>query len=508
MGAWSTGRWISIGVGVVVVVLVVAGILVATHWPFTRGGVVSAVERAFASTVEVQNFRVTYFSPGCVMEGITFRRNSDDGVPPIARADRVTIVGSYAGFFVFPKRISRVKVEGLHVFASAESERAQKEASAGGEASKSNVVIGEITADGAVLEFASGENGSAPTRFEIAKLAIDGAGDDRALEFHVVMKNPTPPGEIRGDGRFGPLKRDDVGQTAASGTYSFAHADLGAFSGIGGTLGSTGKFGGVLEKLDVTGSTDVPDFEVDRSGKAVELKTHFAAVVNGMNGEVVLNSIRAEFGKTSVEARGEVAGKPNGTGKTVSITGTQAQGTIQDWLMLLAKAKKPAMTGAMNFQAEVRVPPGRRSFIERVELRGDFGIGSADFTKPDTQKAVDNLSKVALGGKQKDDPPPVDESMKGHVEMKNAVATLTDLYFGAPGTVAHMHGTYGILTEKIDLHGNLRVDNKLSKGTSGMKAALLKVAESFFKKRKQAEIVPIKMGGTFSQPTYGLDVIP
>ena len=73
-----------------------------------------------------------------------------------------------------------------------------------------------------------------------------------------------------------------------------------------------------------------------------------------------------------------------------------------------------------------------------------------------------------------------------------------------------MHGTYGILTEKIDLHGHLRVDHKLSNGTSGLKGAFLKVAEQFFrssKKVKNAEIVPIKMGGTFSEPTYGLDII-
>jgi hypothetical protein len=92
--------------------------------------------------------------------------------------------------------------------------------------------------------------------------------------------------------------------------------------------------------------------------------------------------------------------------------------------------------------------------------------------------------------------------------MKNAIATFKDLYFGVPGALAQMHGTYEILTEKIDLHGTLRVDNKLSKGSSGFKAALLKVAEPFFKKKKHAEIVPIKMGGTFNQPTYGLDIAP
>jgi hypothetical protein len=503
-------RWAQIGVGSVVVALGAAGILVATHWPFTRGTVVRSLEQTFASTVEVKTFRVTYFPPGCVMEGVTFRRNSNANTPPVGSANQLTIEGSYAGFVMFPKRIPRVKVQGLHVFASAETERAGKEASAGAGADASNVVIGEIAADGAVLEFLSAsEDGEAkPVKFEISKLAVDGAGGDRALAFHVVMKNVTPPGEIRADGQFGPLKRDHVGQSAASGAYSFEHADLGVFPGIGGTLGSTGKFAGVLEKLNVDGSTDVPDFEVDHSGKPVHLKTDFAAVVNGMNGDVALNLVRAEFGKTSLVARGEVAGKTGVTGKTVSFSGTQERGTIQDWLRLLAKAEKPAMTGAMNFRAEVKVPPGERKFLERVDLRGDFSIGAADFTKPDTQKAVDELSKVAMGGKPKDDPPPVEESMKGHVEMKNAVATFTDLYFGAPGTLAHMHGTYGILTQKIDLHGNLRVDNKLSNGATGVKAALLKVAEPFFKKKKQAEIVPIRMGGTFSQVTYGLDVIP
>lgn len=143
-----------------------------------------------------------------------------------------------------------------------------------------------------------------------------------------------------------------------------------------------------------------------------------------------------------------------------------------------------------------------------MNLQGDFVIGSADFTKPTTQEAVDNLSQVALGGKPNEAPPAeVAENMKGHVEMKNAIATFSDLYFGVPGALAHMHGTYGILTEKIDLHGNLRVDRKLSKGSTGIKAALLKVAEPFFKKKNQGEIVPIKMDGTFEHPSYGLEVI-
>jgi len=114
-------RWIKIGLVLVAAAIGCAGVLVATHWPFTRGKVIRSLEQTFASTVEFKTFRVTYFTPGCVAEGVTFRRNADQGAPPVASAGKITIQGSYPGFFTFPNRLSRVKVEGLHVFASPQS---------------------------------------------------------------------------------------------------------------------------------------------------------------------------------------------------------------------------------------------------------------------------------------------------------------------------------------------------------------------------------------------------
>jgi hypothetical protein len=64
-----------------------------------------------------------------------------------------------------------------------------------------------------------------------------------------------------------------------------------------------------------------------------------------------------------------------------------------------------------------------------------------------------------------------------------------------------------LLTQNIDLHGSLQLDHKLSKGTKGMKSVLLKSVEPLLKKKKAGEIVPIKVGGTFSHPSYGLDVL-
>jgi hypothetical protein len=199
------------------------------------------------------------------------------------------------------------------------------------------------------------------------------------------------------------LRTEKVGQTALSGSYVF-HAELGAFRGIAGALSSAGKFSGVLDKIAVDGNTDVPDFEVTRSHHAVHLKTQFQAIVDGMDGDVMLQSIHAQFARTSVVTRGDVANKAGSEGKTLSLVGAEQQGHIQDWLHLLAKANHPAFTGAMNFQAQVQVPPGNRSFIERVHLDGDFGIDRAGFTVPATQEKVDSLSQVARGEKQNDDP--------------------------------------------------------------------------------------------------------
>jgi hypothetical protein len=436
---------------------------------------------------------------------VTFRRNGDRNAPPIATADKLIIQASYPGFFTTPKRIPYVKVEGLHVFVSPRSERAGNEAWPAASLEHFALILDEIIADGAVVDFASGGPSAQPLKFEIHKLTLNSLADDRPMSFHAMLQNPKPPGEIRADGQFGPLRTENAGQTALSGSYVF-HAALGAFPGIAGALSSSGKFNGVLDKIAVEGSIDVPDFEVTRSHHAVHLKTQFQASVNGMDGDVLLRSVHAQFARTSVVSRGDVANKAGSEGKTLSLVGTEQQGRIQDWLHLLAKADRPAFTGAMNFRAHVQVPPGNRSFIERVGLDGDFGIDGAGFSLPATQEKVDNLSQVAQGEKQNDDPASVVEDLKGHVALKDAIAAFSDFSFSVPGALAYVHGTYSLLTEQINLHGTLRVDEKFSKTSKGMKSFLLVFVEPLLKKKGAGEIVPIKIGGTFSHPSYGLDL--
>lgn len=501
-------RWVKLGALLAVVVIGCAVVLVASRWPFARDTIVRTLQEKFSSTVGLKTFHRTYFTPGCVAEGMTFRRNSDRNAPPIATIEKLTIQGAYWEFFSTPKRVRRVRVEGLHIFASPRSERKDNEAQPASTLEQFALIIDEITADGAVVEFASDEPGTEPLKFEIHQLTLNSVADDRPMSFHAALLNAKPPGEIRADGQFGPLQPQNVGRTLLSGSYVFEHADLSVFPGIGGTLSSTGKFNGVLEHIEVAGSTDAPDFQAKRSEHAVHLKTQFHAIVNGMQGDVALQSVHAQFERTSVVSQGEVAKKAGSEGKTVSLGATELQGRIQDWLRLLSKADRPALTGAMNFTARVLVPPGKQSFIERVNLQGDFGIDAMSFTRSTTQEKVDSLSQVAQGEKENEDPASVIENLKGHVVLKNAIATFSDLSFSVPGVLAHVHGTYGLLTEQINFHGSLQVDNKLSKGSKGMKSFLLKFVEPFLKHKNAGEIVPIKIGGTFGHPSYGLDLTP
>jgi len=70
-----------------------------------------------------------------------------------------------------------------------------------------------------------------------------------------------------------------------------------------------------------------------------------------------------------------------------------------------------------------------------------------------------------------------------------------------------MHGTYGLIDEKVDLRGQMRVDSKISNMTSGAKALLLKIMDPFFKKRKKGEVLPVRISGTYDKPSFGLDVM-
>jgi hypothetical protein len=211
----------------IAVVAAAALVLLTMYWPFTKQAVIKSLQDASSSTVEIAHFHGTYFPfPGCVAEEVTFRRSSDPNTPPLMTADKLTIQGSCPGLVT--RHVTQIRAEGLHIIIAA-SGSAQKSPS------PSSSTIDEIVANGATLEFTRSE-GNPPLIFAIHQSTLRNIGALRRLSFQVKLSNPEPPGEITANGRFGPWKTGDAGQTPVSGDYTFQNSLDIASPDLAGTL--------------------------------------------------------------------------------------------------------------------------------------------------------------------------------------------------------------------------------------------------------------------------------
>jgi|HubBroStandDraft_6_1064221.scaffolds.fasta_scaffold01149_8 hypothetical protein len=526
-------RWGVWSAGALVVIVCVLVIVVAIKSPFTEGKVAQSLEETVRAKVSFGKFRMIYFPhPGCVAENVTFtREGSAANIPPIVTIQRLEIEAHFADMIVRPGYVALVKVNGLHVQIPPQGKNAGNPTSPPGESS--NVRVGEIAADGAVLEIGRSDN-TPPLKFDMHSLTVRSFAHNSEWSYQVSMKNAEPPGEIISKGKFGPLNLEQLETTPLSGNYKFQEGDLSVFDGIAGMLSSTGEFSGKLGEVAVHGTLDIPDFEVARSKHQVHVRSRFNASVNGTNGDIFLKQVEASFLQTSVAASGSVASKAGRDGKTTSVDVEVNNGRIQDLLVLLASAKQAPMNGATSFKAHVTILPLGRPFLKELVIRGDFGVDQAAFRKPSRQEQVDELSERARGEKKAkdkgkdqsqeqdkqqstndsdakadpagDDPENIVMNLRGHLELRDGVAKFSDLTFNVPGASARMNGTYNLENEQIDFRGTLKTEAEISQDTTGIKSTLLKPLNPLFKRKKAGADIPVKMTGTYHHPKFGFDV--
>jgi len=132
-------------------------------------------------------------------------------------------------------------------------------------------------------------------------------------------------------------------------------------NGIAGTLFARGLWR-VLGKVEVLGTTDVPDFRVKMAGHDVRLRAKFHATVNGTNGNLQVEPVDVWFGNTAVESRGSIENGGGHEGKT-TLVGITGKGEIEDLLRLFVHQAPPAMKGAIRFRSKASLPPERRPFF-------------------------------------------------------------------------------------------------------------------------------------------------
>jgi hypothetical protein len=484
---------------IVAVVLIVSGIHLSN--PYLRKKVVEMLGEKFHADVELKDFHV-YLFPGARIQGsgLALRHEGRTDVPPLISIGEFYAEAGIMGLLWKPWKIQQVRLKGLVIQIPPPAQRRKQDWS---KARKMPVLIQEIVSDDAELRLLPKTANKDPHVFAIHHLVMHSVGLDRPASFIAQLTNAVPPGEIDTKGSFGPWSPDDPGQTPLAAQYIFDKADLGVFKGISGILSSQGKFGGVLEKIEVEGKTSTPDFMVKIGGHPVALDTTFSATVDGTNGDTLLHPVTAHLLNTVIVAQGGVVKIPE-KGRTINLDVTVDQGRIEDLLLLAVKADRPLMSGAVKFHTKFELPPEKGDIPDRLNLNGKFDVAHAEFTSQEVANKIATLSRKGQGQPQNQDAGSSVSELGGNFVLDNGVITFRGLTFSVTGAVVALNGKYGLDKGDLDFHGKLRMDAKLSQTMTGAKSFLLKAFDPFFRKNGQTEI-PIKITGTREHPSFGLD---
>ena len=73
----------------------------------------------------------------------------------------------------------------------------------------------------------------------------------------------------------------------------------------------------------------------------------------------------------------------------------------------------------------------------------------------------------------------------------------------ATSTDGRLHGTYNIVNHRMNLHGDMQVETKISKTSSGAKALLLKILDPNVPEKKKGEVVPRAHSRNSVEPEFG-----
>ncbi len=488
----------------ILLVMLAAGLMLAGRWlsPFARREVVRLLKQQYESDIQIASLELSFFPwPYASGTGLVFRKGGRTDLPPLIQLARFDAQTGWLDLLHSPLRVSSVKLEGLQIHIA----HGEKKPDAGEKSPPPSFEIETMTADGTVLEMLPKTPGKEPLRFDIYHLHLQSVNPNGTMHYQALLRNAKPPGMIHATGEFGPWNTPDPGQTPVTGDYTFSNANLGVFRGLAGTLSSTGKFRGPLDRIEVAGQTDTPDFTIRAGNHPVHLTTTFSATVDGTDGDTYLHPVTAHFGDTTVVAQGSVSGGPGTKGKTVTLDSQVEGGDLADVLRLGVKSDPPPMTGKISFHSKIRIPPGDEDIADKLYLNGKFDLASGKFTNPTLEQKVSSLSERARGDTDSGGTSRAASEMRGTFVLDRGTMTLAGLSFHVPGATIRLDGTYGLGQETLNFRGTATMQAKLSQMTTGIKSFLLKAVDPLFHKNNAGAVIPIHINGTREHPSFGLD---
>jgi len=511
-------RWVRngllVGVPAVLAVLIVATVAVwriAFNPAFLKDRIVALLSDQLESEVTIDSLEGTFF-PRVRLSGggLVVRHRGRTDVPPLLSVKRFEIRADLREVMRRPRHVSEVRLQGLDVHIPPTDSEPSNETgqSATDQASAlREVIVDRFEAPDTVLTLIPRRSDKSPKVFTIHHLVMDSVGRGQKIPFLAVLTNPVPQGQIETSGTFGPWNLDSPASTHLSGNYSFAHADLNTIDGLSGILSSEGTFEGPINRIHVQGTTDTPAFQIDAGGQPVPLKTNFSAIVDGSDGDTRLERVDGHFLGTDLTAAGAIVQQQGVPGRRIEVNIGIDNGRIEDVLRMAMDSPTPVLRGALHLQARLVIPPEKAKVLDKLNLRGSFGLSQATFTNSSVQTKIVGLSRRGQGKSQDEPIGDVLSNLKGRFVIDRASATFSELTFGVPGALVALSGRYSIRAEQVDFHGTLRTKATLSQAAGGgLKSLFLKPFDPFFRKDGAGMVLPIKIVGPRKSPKFGLEL--
>jgi hypothetical protein len=463
------------------------------------------VRERFQADVQFGHFDITLIFPELFISGenVAISRKQEDHRPALIFVKKFSVRASLLQFARTPAHIQRVDLQAMEIHVPPHGPDSEARAI---KHRKQHypVIIDRLECEDCVLNILPRQMDKEPLQFAIHHLSMQSVGLGRSAPYQAQLTNPKPNGEIQAHGTFGPWQPEQPSLTALSGSYTFRHADLDPFPGIQGTLDSNGTFAGILERIVADGKTYMPDFALDTTEHPVALRTQFHAIIDGTTGDTALDPVKAYFLNSALVASGGVFGLPGKKGKAVLLDVTVNPGRLEDLMRLGVKANPPPMIGAVRFHTQLAIPPGKTAISQRLKLDGRFVANSAEPTNPKMKEKLRSLSSRAQGQPKNLKAGSDTFDLSGRFILDQGLATFPTVNFAIPGATLNLTGDYGLHSEQLDFHGELRLKAKLSQTTTGFKSLFLKIVDPFFKKEGAGAVLPIKITGTREKPSIGL----
>jgi hypothetical protein len=507
-------RWlVGIALAFVVLLAIAVRIVIARAEPILRTRVIETLSARFRSRVELSEIHVWIADglhvdgKGLQIYGLTDPNPWQAGVQPLFEIGEFRFQATVRSLFREPMHVDTVYLSGLIMNIPPKNQRKQMTnlRRSGG---KTSIIVDRFSCSDAKLMINTDKPGKAPLEFDIGDLRMRDVGPGQPMRFEAKLVNPKPVGDIQSFGTFGPLDETNPRDSAVQGDYSFTHADLNTIKGIGGILSSTGHYSGTLGRIEASGTTDTPDFQLDVSGHKVPLHTEFHAIVDGTDGDTYLEPVNARVLNSTFSARGKVVRTDNPKGHDIELNVVLGKARIEDLLTMGVKTEPPVMSGVIRMKTKLSIPPGPADISDRIGLVGNFGIPAAHFSNDKLQTRINGISLRSQGQpKLAKDAADINvtSDIHGNFVLKQGILTFSLLHFSVPGTHADLDGQYTLDGKTFDFHGTLKLDAKLSQMMTGWKSILLKPVDPFFAKDGVGTKVPFKITGTQSEPHFGLD---